>query len=240
MKVTALLTGRGNNTLKDKNVLPVFGKPLLTYPAQAARNSRHVTDCFVSSDSDKILEAASAVGYEKIKRPEEFSLANSQHIDAVKHALEYMTAIGRRPDIMVVLLANSVTVKTDWINKCIEELINDHTLSAVVPVYREMDHHPFRAKRLSSDGLLEPFFDFSNKEISTNRQDLEPCYFLCHNFWVIRTSNFEKGEGQPPWKFMGHRVKPLEVDEAFDVHTLDDISISEEWLKREGIAPREP
>lgn len=29
MKVVALLTGRGNNTLKDKNVLPVLGKPLL-------------------------------------------------------------------------------------------------------------------------------------------------------------------------------------------------------------------
>ena len=29
MKIAALLTGRGNNTLKDKNVLPVLGKPLL-------------------------------------------------------------------------------------------------------------------------------------------------------------------------------------------------------------------
>ena len=29
MKIVALLTGRGNNTLKDKNVLPVLGKPLL-------------------------------------------------------------------------------------------------------------------------------------------------------------------------------------------------------------------
>ena len=31
----ALLTGRGNNTLKDKNILEVCGKPLLTYPAEA-------------------------------------------------------------------------------------------------------------------------------------------------------------------------------------------------------------
>ena len=29
MKTTALLTGRGNNTLKDKNVLDILGKPVL-------------------------------------------------------------------------------------------------------------------------------------------------------------------------------------------------------------------
>jgi hypothetical protein len=27
MKIVSLLTGRGNNTLKDKHVLPVLGKP---------------------------------------------------------------------------------------------------------------------------------------------------------------------------------------------------------------------
>ena len=35
MKTTALLTGRGNNTLKDKNVLDILGKPVLYYPAHA-------------------------------------------------------------------------------------------------------------------------------------------------------------------------------------------------------------
>ena len=38
MTIVALLTGRGNNTLRDKNVLPVLGKPLLYYPAMAARS----------------------------------------------------------------------------------------------------------------------------------------------------------------------------------------------------------
>ena len=32
MKVTALLTGRGNNTLKDKNILDILGHPVLYYP----------------------------------------------------------------------------------------------------------------------------------------------------------------------------------------------------------------
>ena len=62
MKIAALLTGRGNNTLKDKNVLPVLGKPLLYYPAMAAKTCNLITDFYVSSDDEKILKAASDCG----------------------------------------------------------------------------------------------------------------------------------------------------------------------------------
>ena len=58
MKVTALLTGRGNNTLKDKNILDILGKPVLYYPAHAAACSKLVTDKYCSSDDEKILAAA--------------------------------------------------------------------------------------------------------------------------------------------------------------------------------------
>ena len=60
MKVAALLTGRGNNTMKDKNVRLVLGKPLLYYPAMAAKSCDLITDFYVSSDDEKILNAAEA------------------------------------------------------------------------------------------------------------------------------------------------------------------------------------
>lgn len=63
MRIAALLTGRGNNTLKDKNVLPVLGRPLCQYPAMAAKNCRLITDFYVSSDDEKILSAAEEIGY---------------------------------------------------------------------------------------------------------------------------------------------------------------------------------
>lgn len=69
MKIVALLTGRGNNTLKDKNVLPILGKPLLYYPAMAAKSSKRITEFYVSSDDSKILEAAAQCGYKKNYTP---------------------------------------------------------------------------------------------------------------------------------------------------------------------------
>lgn len=237
MKIAALLTGRGNNTLKDKNVLPVLGKPLLYYPAMAARSCSLITDFYVSSDDDKILNAASCCGYKKIRRPDVLALPTAQHVDAIIHALGVMKEDGCVPDILVVLLANSGIVKTEWIETSIKNLLDDDTLSASVPVLLEMDHHPYRSKRLREDGCLDTWFDFNGRKISTNRQDLPENYVLCHNFWTLNLNNslFSKEDGQQPWTFMGDNIKPIVVDESFDVHDEDDIARTEKWLMREGI-----
>ena len=237
MKIAALLTGRGNNTLKDKKVLPVLGKPLLYYPAMAAKTCNLITDFYVSSDDEKILKAASDCGYKKIVRPVELAAPTSQHVDAIRHALGVMKQDGVEPDILVVLLANSGIVKTEWIEESITQLLKDEALSASVPVLLEMDNHPYRSKRLREDGCLDTWFDFRGKNISTNRQDLPMNFVLCHNFWTLNLKNslYSSTEGQQPWTFMGSNIKPIVVEESFDVHDEDDIRRTEKWLLEEGI-----
>lgn len=237
MRIAALLTGRGNNTLKDKNILPVAGHPLLYYPAMAARTCPGITDFYVSSDCPKILQAAADCGYRKILRPAELALPTAQHVDAILHALSVMKDDGVVPDILVVLLANSAIVKMEWIRESIQAILDNPQLSAVCPVEMDQDHHPFRAKKLRADGCLDTFFDFTGKQISTNRQDLCACYYLCHNFWTLnlRNSLYSDVAGQPPWSFMGNNIKPIVVKDCFDVHDMDDIRRSESWLRANGI-----
>lgn len=233
MKIAALLTGRGNNTLKDKNVLPVYGRPLLQYPCLAAKACKEITAFYVSSDDEKILNVAAECGYKKIKRPDELALPTAQHVDAITHALGVMKKDGCEPDILVVQLANSAIVKAGWIEESIQRLIDNPNLSAAVPVMEEMDHHPYRSKRLREDGCLDTWFDFTGKKISTNRQDLPKNYVLCHNFWTLnlRNSIYSKEPGQQPWSFMGNNIYPIVVEESFDVHDMEDLIKSEKWLK---------
>ena len=230
--IVALLTGRGGSTLKNKNVLPILGKPLLYYPAKAARDSRYIEAHFVSSDDEKILKAAEAVGYERIKRPPALSKPDAQHGDVIRHAVKEMKKRGTNPDLVVVILANSVTTKTQWLDDCIRMMMMDDSLTCVAPAFEDSDHHPHRAKRLNRDGFFEPFFDFKGKKVSSNRQDLDPSYFFCHTFWVIRASNLDRDVGHPPWTFMGHRTKPYVMKEAtFDVHERGDVVHSEAWVR---------
>lgn len=237
MKIVALLTGRGNNTLKDKNVLPVLGRPLCQYPAMAAKECSLITDFYVSSDDEKILKAAEEVGYKRIVRPAELALPTSQHVDAIVHALGVMKDEGVIPDILVVILANNATTKTEWIEESIKNLLDNDKLSASCPVMKEQDHHPYRCKCLREDGCLGTWFDFGDEKISTNRQDLPVNYVLCHNFWTLRLQNsiYSSEKGQQPWTFMGNNIKPIVVEESFDIHDMDDIIRTEKWLMSEGL-----
>lgn len=237
MTIAALLTGRGNNTLKDKNVLPVLGRPLCQYPAMAAKNCKLITDFYVSSDDEKILSAAEEMGYKRIIRPTELALPTAQHVDAITHALGVMKEGGCEPDVLVVILANNAITKTEWIEETVQNLINDPSLSASCPVMAEQDHHPYRCKCLREDGTLGTWFDFEGKKISTNRQDLPKNYVFCHNFWTLNLKNslYSDVPGQQPWTFMGPRVKPVVVEESFDVHDMEDIIRTEKWLTAEGI-----
>lgn len=237
MKVAALLTGRGNNTLKDKNVLPVLGRPLCQYPAMAAKNCELITKFYCSSDDEKILSAAEECGFTRIVRPAELALPTAQHVDAIVHALKVMKEQDNyEPDILVVILANNATTKTEWIRESIQNLIDNPNLSSSCPVMQEQDHHPYRCKRLREDGCLDTWFDFGDQKISTNRQDLPKNFVFCHNFWTLNLKNsLYSGKGQQPWTFMGENVKPVVVEESFDIHDMDDIIRTEKWLRAEGI-----
>lgn len=232
MKSIALLTGRGNNTLKDKNVLELLGHPVIYYPAHAGKESKKIDSFYCSSDDEKILRAAEEEGYERILRPIELALPSAQHADVIMHGL---AEIGNRetfPEILVVILANNVTIKSSWIDECIDIMENDMSISAVVPVYEDSDHHPLRAKTVEN-GRLQMYEKNVTGKISTNRQDLPPCYFLSHNFWVLNTKKLleSDGQGQQPWGFMGDNIAYIEIDESIDIHKEVDLIIAKEWIE---------
>lgn len=232
MKVYALLTGRGNNTLKDKNILECLGHPVLYYPACATQCAETISKMYCSSDDEKILNEAAKLNHIPIKRPLELALPTSQHVDCIMHALRVIQETDELPDILVVTLANNVTVKAEWIDTCVRMMQEDMTLSAVVPVYEDNDHHPLRAKTVVED-RLQMYEKGITGKISTNRQDLPKCYFLSHNFWVLNVKKLleSNGEGQQPWGFMGNNIGYFEIDESIDIHKTIDLYIAKEWIK---------
>lgn len=139
------------------------------------------------SDDKEILKRAAEEGYEPIVRPDELGAPTAQHIDAIMHAIREIEKRERLADILVVILANNVTIKSEWIDECVKMMQDDMTISAVVPVYEDNDHHPLRGKRIDENNRLQMYEQGVKGHISTNRQDLPKCYFLSHNFWVLNT-----------------------------------------------------
>ncbi|WP_313349534.1 cytidylyltransferase domain-containing protein [Paracoccus sp. (in: a-proteobacteria)] len=227
-RVVALMIGRGGSSLPGKNILPVHGVPLLVWSAAAAQRSRHIGRYYISSDDNEILTTAERAGYTKIQRPAELSTATAQSTDAVRHALDIIELDGP-VDIVIVQHANVGTITETIIDDCIDQLIEDPSLSAVVPSHDQAEYHPYRGKRLSAEGLMQPFVETTD-QVSANRQELPVCLFFDHSIWALRVEAIRDPNGQVPWPCMGQRIKPYVTHGCLDVHDLEDIAKTEAWI----------
>jgi CMP-N,N'-diacetyllegionaminic acid synthase len=85
----ALIPARsGSERVRDKNVRPLAGHPLLAYAVAAARESGVFERIVCSTDSGKIAEVAQRYGAETpFLRPKELATSTSPDIEWIKHAL---------------------------------------------------------------------------------------------------------------------------------------------------------
>lgn len=227
----ALLTGRGGSSLKDKNTRLVRGRPICSYPCIAANRSSVFDHTFCSSDSDDIINIARAYGFRPIKRPEELSTDDAKHVDVINHALQTLNEQHIKPAILTILMANTATLSSLDIKTSVEFLNTNKDVSSVVPVVKQQDHHPFRARRLGKNNVLEGYFDM-DKPVSSNRQELPDNFFLTHAFWTIRLTDGKLpfGHSMSPWEFLGNNCHPLEVTSSIDIHETEDFLKTEKWL----------
>ena len=88
----ALIPARsGSERVRDKNVRPLAGHPLLAYAVAAARDAGVFERIVCSTDSGKIAEVAQRYGAETpFLRPKELATATSPDIEWIKHALEQL------------------------------------------------------------------------------------------------------------------------------------------------------
>jgi CMP-N,N'-diacetyllegionaminic acid synthase len=90
--VVALIPARsGSERVRDKNVRPLAGHPLLAYAIATARLSGLFDRVVCSTDSTKIAEVAQRYGADvPFLRPTELATSTSPDIEWIKHALAHL------------------------------------------------------------------------------------------------------------------------------------------------------
>ena len=88
-KVLAIVPARlGSKGIKDKNIVDLCGRPLLSWTVEAATQSAFIDDVAISSDSKKIISLAEKAGATiNIIRPDRLSTDDASSVDVVLHAL---------------------------------------------------------------------------------------------------------------------------------------------------------
>ena len=141
-RVLALIPARGGSKgIKDKNITPLCGKPLIAYSVLAAKNSRYIDDVVVTTDSERIAETAKAYGAEvPFLRPAELASDTAKTIDAVLHAVKWLEDHQKSYDLLVLLQPTQPLRRTEDIDGAIELCIQ-RDMQDVVSV-KEVSEHP--------------------------------------------------------------------------------------------------
>ncbi len=86
----AILFGRKNSkSIKNKNILKIFSKPMFMYPIDAAKKVKEIDKIYVSSDSNHILKESQKKGCIPINRPKYLCNDKALLEDAIQHAVNY-------------------------------------------------------------------------------------------------------------------------------------------------------
>ena len=87
--IVAIIPARGGSKgILNKNIIDFCGKPLIAWTIEQCLYSKYISDVWVTSDSQEILNIAEKYGAKTIKRPDSISgdLASSEA--AWMHAIE--------------------------------------------------------------------------------------------------------------------------------------------------------
>ena len=169
LKVLGVVGARsGSKSIPHKNIKQLFGKPLMAWIIEAAKNSPYVTRLVLSTDSPEYQAVGRTYGAETpFLRPAEFANDTASDIDYLTHAVGWLEKNeGWKPDIVLRLPPTTPLCTTASINACVEHLINDRDATSARTVTTAGKHpyklwriigeelHPFVPKEWS--GLAEP------------------------------------------------------------------------------------
>ncbi len=220
----ALIPARGGSKgLPGKNVRMLGDKALIGWSIAAAKASRYVDGCIVSTDDDAITAVSLQCGAEvPFKRPAEIASDTAKMMDVIAHAFEFLGGRGKHYDYLVLLQPTSPFRTGKHIDEAIE-LLHARQAKVVLGV-TQTEHSPLLANTLPTDGNMGGFYPAHLQTL--NRQDMAPYYRLNGGIYVA------------DWKFLLEGKKWITPDTyayVMDRRSSIDIDHIEDFLLAEAL-----
>ncbi|BAI79872.1 acylneuraminate cytidylyltransferase [Deferribacter desulfuricans SSM1] len=213
--ILAIIPARGGSKrLPNKNILPLAGKPLISWTIEASLGSKFLDKIIVTSDSDKILDIAKEYEVLTIKRPTELATDTASTIEVVEHVL---SNIDKKFDFIVLLQPTSPLRTAKHIDEAIEFLFEKNA-DAVISVC-EVDHSPLWCNTLP-EGL--DMSNFLSDDIKGKRsQDLPKFYRINGAIYICKTEKFLEEDTffikDNIYAYIMDKMSSIDIDDEFDL-----------------------
>jgi CMP-N,N'-diacetyllegionaminic acid synthase len=217
--VIALIPARsGSERVRDKNVRPLAGHPLLAYAIATARGSGIFERIVCSTDSTKIADVAQRYGAEvPFLRPTELATSTSPDIEWIRHALEHLED---RYDLFAIVRATNPFRGPGVLQRGLEQLLATPEADSIRAV-ELVKQHPGKMWVLEGK-TMRPLLDQSHLDVAWHAgqyQALPEIYVqnsALEIAWtrVVSQTGTREGRVLAPFLTVGH--------EGFNIDDEDD------------------
>jgi len=158
--IVGLQIGKEKSTGRPgKNYMELLGRQLNEYSLLAAYHCVEIDNIYISTDSPAIKSSANKFNAKVIDRPVELATPEALTEDVLIHAYRIIVEdLGKIPEMVVLLFANTPTVDLKKLEDGINILRNDETLDSCFSVAKYNMFSPTRAKMMQGN-ILKPFVD---------------------------------------------------------------------------------
>jgi CMP-N,N'-diacetyllegionaminic acid synthase len=224
-RVIAITPARGGSkSVPYKNLHLLGGKPLLAWPIETARATPAIDRVIVSTDDDRIADAAKVLGAEVYRRPNELATDTAVVADAIRDLWRRLKSEGETATILVLLEATSPFRTPEMIERCLRRLVDEQLDS--IATFHEAEINPERTWRIEG-GAPEPFIRGAIPW--KPRQLLTPAYQLNAAVYAFRPDALPADSPSILFGRMGAEIVP--ADSVIDIDTLKDFTYANALLQ---------
>ena len=203
----------GSKGIKNKNLKQFAGKKLIYFSIKFFQQLGF-EKCYVSTDSQKIINYAKELNCSTISRPKHLASDSSNELLSWKHAIRYLNK-NYNYKYILSLPCTSPIRSLATIKKGLNLMQNDNP-DMVVSITKSNKSPDFNMMEKNKNGLLKIY---NSKNTIHRRQDANVIYTLNTNFYlakvdyVLKTSNLLDGQilGVDTPKY-----ESIDIDDIFD------------------------
>jgi pseudaminic acid cytidylyltransferase len=221
MKIAIIPARAGSKRIKNKNIINIFGKPMIQRTIEILLKSKLFDMIIVSSDSKKIQNISRKAGAKVLfTRPKNLANDFVGTFEVINHTINHLMSINILPQYVCCVYPTSIMLKPSDIKnsyKKIREKNCDFALSVT-----DYGHPPQRGFYLKNNSLR-----VLNKKFYKQRtQDLDKIYHDAGQFYWGKTSSWLKNKFMFSKKCFGlilPRHRAIDIDDKEDLYMLKKV-----------------
>ncbi len=223
LKILCLIPARKGSSLKNKNIRPYKGKPLIFHTINTALKSKFINKIVISTDSNQYKILCNKKFKTKIEipflRPSSISGPYSNDNEWIKHSLFFLKKKQNYvPDIIVHLRPTTPNRSTKIIDQAIKFFVKNYKNASSLRSASQFSQPPEKMFKIQNRFFKGYFSNKSKKEYYNLPRQTFPKTYLPNGYIDILKPSVILNSGL----LHGKKILPFITEQTNDIDGIDD------------------